>query len=174
MNSLPTLLRRACLLATLIPIAASAQSDSLLEATVRLSKTKVKRDGAVSLLVILRNTSKSDRVVLRGNPGFTEAGGLTVVATNGRGERLELPATRDDLTREDARRSDRRVVLGPEEGLGFSRPVRVNRWFPTPGRYQVTVDYASPTPTNENRAVVSGEIEGSRTTSAPVSIEVVE
>ncbi len=130
---------------------------------------------AVPMVVLVRNTDPQHRrVVLRGQLGFSQAGGLELVIIDSQGTRRSIAPTPGDMTLEEARTGSRRVVLDAGHGMGIQRRTQALDMFPTVGHYQVQVNYRSPMPVNGNPSVIGDEVEGSEATSNVVDVEVVQ
>ena len=174
LNTMPVRFAWLLMLIALAPIAAIAQSEPRVEVTLHTPVTQVRRGQTLPVTVIVQSTEERRRTVLRGDPGFTEAGGIELVAIDEAGTEFRLSPTRSEWTRDQVRSGDRRVVLEPRTGFGMQRRVRAADWFPRAGRYELVASYASPLPVEGNRSVIEGDIEGSVGTSLPVVIEVMQ
>lgn len=175
MNFQPTLLRCAWLsAAVLISIATPVHADALVNVTLKIPTTKVRLDQTIPVEVVFSNVSDTSRVVLRGKPAFNEAGGAELVLIDAVGVRTRIPPMRNERTLDSVRAGSRRTVLAPQTAVGMQRRLRLGDVVAKPGRYELVVNYASPLPSDDNRSVIEGEIEGSRAVSKPVVIEVTE
>lgn len=162
------------LLLAFAPCASMAQSGSTLLVEIKTPKTRLHLGGRMQMTVVLRNTGAQQSVVLRGDPGFSAAGGMELVVIDGQGVSHSLPPTSGDMTLEQAQAGTRRVVLPPGHGHAVYRQAHVQTFFPAVGRYQIRVNYRSPLPSAGNPSVVPSAVEGSEASSTPVAIEVVE
>lgn len=158
----------------LLSSASFAQTRSPLEITLHTTSTKVTRDQTIPVQVILRNVDERQRVVLRGEPGFSEAGGIELSASDQRGAATRLDRSRGAMSLREAQEGDRRVVLAPGESLGVHRRIHVGSVFRTPGTYTLKALYQSPVPAERNPSIDARNIEGSRAESAGLTIEVTE
>ncbi len=154
--------------------AIQAQPNSPLKVELHSNSVRVHGRSLLTLNVILRNTDSHRVVVLRGEPGFAEAGGLELVIVDQQGANQPARASLGILSLEEARDGAQHVKLAPGHGLGLHRRDRVSDLFPKPGRYHVLVNYRSPTPSIGNRSVSSGAVEGSQATSNTIEIDVLD
>lgn len=148
-----------------------AQVPPRLELSVELAKHELALGDEVAMLVVLRNPLPQ-RVVLRGDPGFSAGGGLVVTATDAAGRRFVLSPEPGFISEDEVRSGDSKVVLAADEGLGLGHRFAAQKLFPRAGFYSLVVEYQSPHPSEGNRSVVSGEAEGAHATSTALTIEV--
>jgi hypothetical protein len=154
------------------PAAVQAQAAPKLEVTLEVSSRDVSSTDLVVLQVLLRNPRESGRVVLRGQPGFSAGGGLSLKVENSAGQVTTIAPTEGGLTLEEARTGSRRVVLGPGNGISVQRPELASDLFAQPGVYKVHVTYASPSPAQGNPDAGVGGEENVQATSNTVEITV--
>lgn len=129
--------------------------------------------GVVRIIAILRNSDNNRRVVLRGSPGYSNTGGLSVHITDPAGVRRTIEPTVGILTPEQARVRDRRVLLPPNTSMAIPRIERASRLFPTPGQYRIQISYQNPLPSAVPVGVGSNDIEDAQAESAVVTLTVV-
>jgi len=148
-------------------------SSTHLEVQLRILQTTVRLGDPVSMTVIIRNKNPQQSVVLRGAPGFSESGGLSVVIVNGRNEQRTLAHRPGTLSLAAAQTGSPRVILPPGASLAVSRRERASALFAGTGTYWVQVNYQSPLPAPGNPSV-SSAIEGSQAASNVIAIEVIQ
>ena len=148
-----------------------AAPESSLDLLLRTSPTTLRRDQMVTLEVVVQNVD-GRRVVLRGVPGFTDTGGVSLVVIDAGGTRTPVVLPSGELTADEVRSGERRTVLDAGESLGTYAQFNAADLFPRPGRYEVIATFTSPHPSADNRSVNAAEVEGSRADSQPVVIEV--
>lgn len=162
----------AALLLALASSAVFAQGRPSVQVTVSTPTPKVRLDEEIAIHVFIQNAEQQRRVALRGEPGFSEAGGVRIEFSDERGTRSLIPATRGTLSLSEAREGDRAMVLEPGEGLGLQRRLPVEAVFQRPGRYTIRAFYESPSPSARNPSVDRNNVEGVTAQSAELTIEV--
>lgn len=153
---------------------ALAQRPDPLSLTIRTRTEPLSLSrGAFQVVAILRNQDNNRRVVLRGLPDYSEAGGLTLRITDPGGTIRTLPATRGFITLEQARNGTRKLILKPGNGITVPRVEPANVIFPAPGTYRIQVSYQSPSPSSNNANAGRDGVEGATATSQQVDVTVV-
>jgi len=110
----------AIVFALFVASAATAQSQASVVVELRVPTT-LRLSRAVPMVVLVRNVEPQRRVVLRGQLGFSPAGGLELVVIDSQGNRHTIEPTAGDMTLEQARAGSRRVVLDAGHGMGIQR-----------------------------------------------------
>jgi hypothetical protein len=143
----------------------------VLELKVHSPLASVSMNQSLPLAVVWTNQS-TQRVVLRGEPGPSVSGGLTITITDSDGVSRNLAPRRSRLTTQQVVNGSRRIELLPGHGHGIAARLAASELFPVPGRYRISASYQSPLPTPGNPSATAGAIEGSIATAAAVEIEV--
>lgn len=157
--------------ASLLPLPTSAQTGHL-GVTAAVMPRDVSHGGLVQLDARIRNISKSRTVVLRGEPGWTSQGGVSLRITDASGNTRSIAPEAGGLSAAEARDGKRKLSLKPGDGVNLTRQLLASELFPRPGTYTVVVRYQSPLPGNSNRSVNASEAEGESAESAPLAITV--
>jgi len=164
----------AALLLALASSGVFAQGRPSAQITISTPTPTVRLDEELAIHVFIQNAEQQRRVVLRGEPGFSEAGGVRIEFSDERGTRSLLPTTQGTLSLAEAREGDRAMVLEPGEGIGMHRRLPVEAVFQRPGRYTIRALYESPSPTARNPSVDRNNVEGATAQSAELIIEVTQ
>ena len=159
------------LLALALPAAVLAQKSNLL-VTAAVSPRTINQGGVVQLDARIQNDARSKSVVLRGEPGWTTQGGVSLLVTDAAGNVRTIAAELGGLSAEEARNGNRKLVLKPGEGVSLTRQIATTELFPRAGTYTVVVSYRSPQPGNGNRSINPDELEGESAQSEPVTVSV--
>lgn len=162
------------LLLALASNAVFAQGRPSVEVTVSTPTPKVRLDEELAIHVFIQNAEQQRRVALRGEPGFSEAGGVRIEFADEQGTRSLLPTTAGTLSIAEAREGNRAIVLEPGEGIGMHRRLPVEAVFQRPGRYTIRAFYESPSPSARNPNVDRNNVEGATAQSAELTIEVTQ
>jgi hypothetical protein len=136
------------LLLVLLPISAVGQPSVPIEVVLSTPASEYRSNNRVPFVVVVRNGEANRRLVLPGQPGFAAGGGFDLVVVDSQGIERSAAARRGDIDPDPVRASNRRLVLDPGHGFGFSRIELASDLFPRPGRYQVYVAYRNPRPGN--------------------------
>lgn len=175
MTLMPVFARVALAVSLIVGLSTPSMADpaSSLDLLLRVSPPTVRRDQRVTMEVLVQNRDRR-RVVLRGVPGFTDTGGISLVVIDASGVRTPVELERGELSAAEVRSGERRTLLNADEALGTYVQFNAAKLFPKAGRYEIVASYASPHPSAGNRSVVAGEVEGSQAVSQPVAIEVTQ
>lgn len=169
----PAVLAGALLSAVLCSPLTWAKQAGPLEVSLDVPTVQLHLTDTMVAQVAMNNTDAHRRVVLRGEPGFSAGGGLTLMITDSSGTTRSAPAMPGELSLSDAQSGARHVVLEPGHGMGMHRRDAVSALFPSAGRYQLQVIYRSPMPTADNPSANAGDLEGTETVSNVVAIDVI-
>jgi hypothetical protein len=164
----------AGLLLALATGSALAQGRPSVSIELSTPTPRVRLDQVIALYVSLSNTEARRRVVLRGEPGFGDAGGIRIDFEDDRGTRSLLPTTPGTLTLSEAQEGNRAIVLEPGESIGMHRMLPVAAVFQKPGRYKLRAYYESPTPSTRNPNVDRNNVEGATAQPDDLTIEVTQ
>lgn len=151
---------------------AQAQPSGVLDLKVHLPVVSVRLTQFVPVAVIWTNLSPSQPVVLRGEPGPSIPGGLTITITDSSGVARDLAPRRSRLSTQQVATGNRRIELLPGHGHGIALRLAASELFPGPGRYRISARYQSPLPAPGNTSATAGAIEGSSASAAAIEIEV--
>lgn len=107
-----SLAARACLLLVCWsgvwwPAVLLAQTASPIEVYLRLPGEKYSLRDTVQVELAIVNTSQTDRVILRGKPGFHADNGVTLTARDANGTWTDYRRASDGVSNPDARRQER-------------------------------------------------------------------
>jgi hypothetical protein len=154
-----------------LPSSVLAQKSNLL-VTAAVTPRTVSQDGLVQLEARIQNDAKSKAVVLRGEPGWTAEGGVSVRITDTSGNARVIRADLGGLSAAETREGSRKTVLKPGEGVSITRQLAAAQLFPRAGNYTVVITYRSPQPSNGNRSVNPDDLEGEAAQSEPITVVV--
>lgn len=154
-----------------LPAAALAQKSNLLVAA-SISPRTVSHDGVVQLEARIQNDGRNRAVVLRGEPGWTAEGGVSLQVIDSSGNTQSIKPELGGPSAEDVRTGSRKLVLKSGEGVSLTRQLAASEIFPRPGTYTVIFHYRSPQPGNGNRSVNPDELEGEVAQSSPLTVVV--
>ena len=149
-----------------------AVADPALDLRVHVPFVRASLSATIPVAIVWTNRSTSQRVVLRGEPGPTQAGGLSLFVVDDNGVSRALVRLAGRLSLDEVVNGSRRIELAPGHGHGISKRFRVNEIFPAPGRYRIEARYQSPLPVAGNSTISPGAIEGSSAVAMSVEIEV--
>lgn len=155
-----------------LPAFAQSGSTSALEMAVHVPVTRVRFDETLPISVVWKNRSPSQTLVLRGEPGPSAAGGLSLFVIDANRSSRPLPVAAGRMTLQEVVSGSRRIELAPGHGHGIAKRFRVNEVFPSPGRYRIEARYQSPIPIVGNPTISPEAIEGSSAVAISVEIEV--
>jgi|CXWL01.1.fsa_nt_gi hypothetical protein len=168
------MIRTALILISILITNVSFAQSAPLRVEIKLPSATMKMGEPVSMTVLIQNIDPQRSIALRGHPGFTEGGGLELIAMDSGRTQRKLPDQTGVLTLAQAQAGTSRVVLPPGRSVTIPMRRAAEALFPRPGTYDLVVSYQSPIPTPGNRSIESGVVEGSSAVSAPISIEVIE
>lgn len=126
-----------------LPVNVLAQKSNLL-VTAAVSPRPISHDSLVHLKARIQNDHWNRAIVLRGEPGWTTEGGVTLRVTDASGNARAIATELGGLSADEARNGSRKLVLNPGEGVSLTRQVAASQLFQRPGTYTVVVSYRSP------------------------------
>lgn len=165
--------RTAALFLAFVPMLALADpAKRALTVEAHVVPTTLRLAGQIEISAVLTNIDPSRQVVLRGEPGWTAAGGFSIEVTDASGNRRLAKPQDGGITLEQASTGSRRFMLGPGFGYGTSRVVDAKALFPAPGSYTLRVLYQAPRPAS-GQGNGQGALEGETASSDAVSVRVI-
>lgn len=126
--------------------------------------------GQIEVSAVLTNTDDRRQVVLRGEPGWTAAGGFSIEVTDASGNRRATKPEEGGITLEVASTGSRRFLLTPGFAYGTSRVMDAKDLFSSPGTYTLRVIYQAPKPGNGQGN--GNALEGETASAEPVTVTV--
>ena len=170
MNRIVNTATLAALLA-LAPLSAAADAaKKALTLHVEVAPRAVSLSGQIEVSAVLTNTDERRQVVLRGEPGWTAAGGFSIEVTDASGNRRAAKPEAGGITLEDASTGSRRFLLTPGFAYGTSRVIDAKELFLAPGTYTLRVIYQAPKPANGQGN--GNGLEGETASAEPVTVTV--
>lgn len=149
---------------------AQAQTGGL-DLRVHLTVSSIRMSQSLPVAVIWTNRS-TQRLILRGEPGPSVSGGLTITITDSNGVSRDLAPRPSRLSVQQVASGNRWIELLPGHGHGIAARLPASELFPAPGRYRIGARYQSPLPAPGNTSATAGAIEGSSAAAIAVEIEV--